>query len=155
MSRNFSMQKIKAACNGMNAPFNHSFFAILSTALYEFNQRRGIKEDKMTLRSAFSMKPIITKASEMRSQTMICQTDSKLTFTDDLRTAVAKVPKPDIVGAYGSYYKAAITTSLPFDLGRYLLAKAKPMENIWFSYSSMPISMNQLIINGYKMTKYG
>ena len=71
-----------------------------------------------------------------------------------MRDAIKKVPKLDIVGAYGSYYKAAILTSLPFDLGKLLLAKAKPAKNIWFAYSSMPIAMNYLVVNGVKMTRY-
>jgi hypothetical protein len=122
MSRKFDMGKMKAACKGMKTPFQASFFAILSTALAEFFDRRNIKEDKVTIASAFSLKPIITKKEEIRSGNMICQIFTELTVTDDLMHALKKVPRPDVIQAYGNYYKAAILTSLPFDLGKLLLA---------------------------------
>ena len=46
---------------------------------------------------------------------------------------------------------AYFMTSLPFGLGREILAKQDVKGGAWFSYSSMPIAMNHLKINGYKM----
>lgn len=63
------------------------------------------------------------------------------------------MPKLDIVGAWASWYKAAIVSSLPFDLGTLICAKAVPAKKVWFAYSQVPIAMNHLVINGYKMTQ--
>ena len=151
-SREFEMAKMKGACKGMKAPFQASFFAILSMALAEFYRRHDVKDDKITIASAFSLKPIITKRDEMRSCNNIVQSFTDLQISDDVMTAVKKVPKPDFVGAYGMYYRAAILTNLPFGYGAWLLAKARPAKNVWFAYSSVPIAMNHLVVNGSKMT---
>ena len=72
LSREFSMAKMKGVCKSMGAPFQSCFFAILSSALAEFYDRRSIKENKMTLASAFSLKPLITKKEEIRSGNFVC-----------------------------------------------------------------------------------
>ena len=154
LSKEFDMKQMKAACKSMKAPFQASFFSILSTSMAEFNKRRAIKDTKMNVASAFSLAPLITKREEMRNHNMIVQTTSELQITDDMHTAIKKAPKPDIFAAFGSFYKAMLLTSLPFDLGRFLLEKTRPTKPAWFAYSQIPIAMNHLVVNGSKMTSY-
>ena len=58
---------MKAACKKFKLPLQPTIFAIVSQAVCEYNKRRGIKEEKMQIGSAFNMYPQATCKEEIRS----------------------------------------------------------------------------------------